>query len=103
MGLSFIAPLGSLSAAGETAGAPNPPTSPETRVLNQAVSAAVTRLNEASYLGEGREVQHSVAPGTHTPVIKVVDTQTKEVITQWPPEYLLQLAAELSARTRDSG
>jgi uncharacterized FlaG/YvyC family protein len=100
MGLSFISPVGSLTAAGDTTAGSNP-ASQETRVLNQAVTAAATKLNEASYLGEGREVQHSVAPGTHTPVIKVVDTQTKEVITQWPPEYLLQLAAEL--KTRDSG
>jgi uncharacterized FlaG/YvyC family protein len=79
------------------------PASQQERALNRSVTAAVGIVNQASFLGEGREVQRSIAPGTHTPIIKVVDTKTKEVITQWPPEYLLQLAAQLTDETRDSG
>jgi uncharacterized FlaG/YvyC family protein len=95
-------PVVSLSVAAETAIPPRQ-VSRQERTLNQSVAAATGKLNEASYLGEGREIQHSIAPGTHTPVIKVVDTRTQEVITQWPPEYLLQLAAEFKGKTRDSG
>ncbi len=62
--------------------------------LNRAISAAVGKLNEAGYAGEGREVTFSIDQSTRKTVIKVIDTSTKEVITQWPPEYLLQLAAE---------
>jgi uncharacterized FlaG/YvyC family protein len=102
MGLFSSAPITSSSASAETTFRANPASQAE-RTLNLAVSAAAGQLNEASYLGEGREVQHSIAPGTHTPVVQVVDTKTKEVITQWPPEYLLQLAAELKATTKDSG
>jgi uncharacterized FlaG/YvyC family protein len=100
MGLSFVTPLGSSPVSAESAPSA---LAPQIRALNQAVSAAVSRLNAGGYLGENREVQHSLAPGTHTPVIQVIDTQTREVITQWPPEYLLQLAAEINAKTRDSG
>lgn len=94
--------ISNLPASVEAAPRPNPGTQEE-RTLNQSITAAVGKLNEAGILGEGREVQRSIAPGTHTPVIKVVDTQTKEVITQWPPAYLLQLAADLTGKTRDSG
>jgi uncharacterized FlaG/YvyC family protein len=65
-----------------------------TRSLNQAVSNAVRQLNEAAYPGEGREVTFSLDRATKAPVIRVVDTATKEVISQWPSEYLLEIAAE---------
>lgn len=64
------------------------------RTLNRAISAAVGKLNDAGYAGEGREVTFSIDQSTKKTVIKVIDTDTNEVITQWPPEYLLQLAAE---------
>jgi uncharacterized FlaG/YvyC family protein len=75
----------------------------EERVFNQAVAAAAGQLNEAGYLGAGREVKYSIEQGTHTPVIQVVDSQTKEVITQWPAAYVLQLAAEMKTRAKDPG
>ncbi len=62
--------------------------------LNRAISAAVGKLNDAGYPGEGREVTFSIDQATKRPVIKVIETSTKEVITQWPPEYLLEMAAE---------
>ncbi len=68
------------------------------RSLNQAVSNAVRQLNEAAYPGEGREVTFSLDRATKAPVIKVIDTATKEVISQWPPEYLLEIAAENTTR-----
>jgi uncharacterized FlaG/YvyC family protein len=102
MSLYSTVPIASSSASSETTVRSNPASQQE-RALNQSVTAAVGIVNQSSFLGEGREVQRSVAPGTHTPVIKVVDTKTKEVITQWPPEYLLQLAADLTDKTRDSG
>ena len=60
-------------------------------------------VNDAGYPGDGREVTFSVDQATKRPVIKVVDTLTKEVIQQWPPEYLLQFAADVRRLTRDSG
>jgi FlaG protein len=40
---------------------------------------------------------------TKSLIIPVVDTSTKEVLQQWPPEYLLQIAAAAQKLTRDSG
>jgi flagellar protein FlaG len=76
---------------------------PADRTLNRAVSAAVGKLNESSYAGEGREVTFSVDPATKQPVVKVIDTATKEVIRQLPPEYLLQIAADDASGVESSG
>jgi uncharacterized FlaG/YvyC family protein len=75
----------------------------EERNLTRSVSAAAQTLNNAGYAGDGREVTFSLDQATKRPVIKVVDTSTGEVLHQWPPEYLLQLAAETKQLTRDSG
>ena len=77
-----------------TASLPAPGFSAPDRTLNRAVSAAVGKLNNAGYAGEGREVTFSIDQATRQPIIKVIDSSTKEVITQWPPEYLLALADE---------
>jgi uncharacterized FlaG/YvyC family protein len=76
---------------------------PADRTLNRAVSVAVGKLNEASYAGEGREVTFSVDPATRQPVVKVIDSATKEVISQLPPEYLLQIAGDETTGARNSG
>ena len=74
---------------------------PAQQQFTRTVASAVRQLNESDYVGEGREVQFSIDRTTRLPVVKVVDTATKEVINQWPPEYALQLAE--SNNTRDSG
>ena len=76
---------------------------PADRTLNRAVSVAVGKLNESSYAGEGREVTFSLDPATKQPVVKVIDTATKEVIRQLPPEYLLQIAGDDATDARASG
>jgi flagellar protein FlaG len=88
-----------------TASPITPPAIPttEARALNRSVSAAVQTLNDAGYAGDGREVTFAVDQTTKRPVIQVVDTSTKEVLQQWPPEYLLQVAADAEKLTRDSG
>jgi uncharacterized FlaG/YvyC family protein len=47
-------------------------------------------------------VTFSVDPVTRQAVIKVIESQTREVITQWPPEYALQLAEQDKTQTRAS-
>ena len=99
-----ISPVNEISVANNTAphSVPEPPTTEE-RALTRAVAAGVQTVNESGIAGEGREVTFSVDQATHRPVVKVVDTTTKQVLQQWPPEYLLQLAAESKKLTRDSG
>jgi uncharacterized FlaG/YvyC family protein len=73
------------------------------RTFNRTLSAAVQTVNESQYLGADRSVTFSVDQASRLPVVKVVDTSTNEVVEQWPPEYLLQLAADVQKLTRDSG
>jgi hypothetical protein len=82
---------------------PPAPVTPEERALTRSVSAAVQTVNDAKAAGEGREVTFSVDRATRQPVITNVDTTTKEIVQQWPPAYLLQLAADTNLLPRDSG
>jgi uncharacterized FlaG/YvyC family protein len=75
----------------------------EERALNRSVAAGVQTLNSAGYAGDGREVTYSVDQATRRLIVKVVDTATREVVQQWPAEYMLHLAAEVKRLTRDSG
>jgi flagellar protein FlaG len=102
MAQNSITPIQAIAGTVSTVTPLTVPTTAE-RALSRSVSAAVQRVNDAGYPGDGREVTFSVDQATKRPVIRVVDTSTKEVIQQWPPEYLLQIAAEVDKLTRDSG
>src|SRR5579863_6923663 len=74
-------------------------TTAEERAMNRSVATAAQTVNEANYLGRSRAVTFSVDHSTRLPVVTVVDTSTNEVVEQWPPAYLLQLAAEVKKTT----
>jgi uncharacterized FlaG/YvyC family protein len=63
----------------------------EERDATLLVSNAVRQLNAVSYAGEGREITFSLSPETRHPVIKVIDSDTRQVLQQWPSDYLMQL------------
>ena len=89
-------PITPISATTPAAPEPAPPPrlAPQDRTLNAALSGAVRSLNEAGYAGTGREISLSFDPGTRRPVIEVVDSETKKVLSQWPSAYVLELAQE---------
>jgi uncharacterized FlaG/YvyC family protein len=68
-------------------------TTSEERVFNLSVATAVRQLNEAGQAGAGREVTLSIDAASRQPVVKVIDSQTNEVIEQVPTKYALALAA----------
>src|SRR5580658_5712213 len=102
MALISVTPV-QVQASSELASTRPAPSTTQSRALNLSVSAAVQTVNEAGYAGEGREVTFSVDQATKQPVIKVIDTSTKEVLRQWPPEYLLQIAADAKKLADDAG
>jgi uncharacterized FlaG/YvyC family protein len=65
---------------------------------NRAIAQAVRDLNSSGYTGSGRQVNLSRDHATGEPVITVVDAETGQVITQWPTQYLLDVAAEINSR-----
>ena len=83
-----------------TAAAPaSVPTAPaEQQTQNREVIQAVKALNGAEMFGQNNELQFQKDPQTHRMVVKIVDRKTKEVISQIPPEYVLQLAADSRAQ-----
>jgi uncharacterized FlaG/YvyC family protein len=84
--------VASVTTGAISAAVPAAPVSPVVRARNSAVVDAVRTLNESGVAGEGREVTFSLDRSTHIPVVKVVDKDTQEVITQWPSDYALRLA-----------
>src|SRR5579863_3113759 len=102
MGLISVTPVQALT-SNEPVNTGLAPSTAQSRALNRSVSEAVHTMNEAGYAGDGREVTFSVDQATKQPVIKVIDTATNRVLLQWPPEYLLQIAADAKKLTGNSG
>lgn len=75
--------------------APVSPLTPELRQEQAQLIRAVEKLNEARVFGEKSELTFSVDRETRRPVMKIIDRETKELIQQIPPEYVLRLAEEI--------
>jgi flagellar protein FlaG len=62
---------------------------------NREVVQAVKALNSTQMFGQENDLVFQKDPQTKRMVIKVVNRNTKDVISQIPPEYVLELAANL--------
>ena len=67
----------------------------EASAQNRELIHAVKALNGAEMFGERNELQFQKDPQTQRIVIRMVDRQTKEVLSQIPPKYVLELAAQV--------
>jgi uncharacterized FlaG/YvyC family protein len=56
---------------------------------------AVKAVNVAELFGQNNELTFVMDRATHRPLVRLIDRQTREVILQIPPEYLLRMAEEL--------
>ena len=65
---------------------------------NRDIVQAVKALNAASSFGDNNELSFMLDRNTKLPVIRIVNSATKEVVEQIPAEYILQLAQELGQR-----
>jgi uncharacterized FlaG/YvyC family protein len=63
----------------------------EKREIVQAVKA----VNNAGILGEETELAFKQDLKTHRMLIQVINRKTREVISQYPPDYVLRLAEDL--------
>jgi|GEM_PF-1234439 len=61
----------------------------------EQVEKAVSDVNKYIQKLRNREVQFSMDEHSGRMVIKVMDTETKKVITQFPPEVILRIADSL--------
>ena len=62
---------------------------------NREVVQAVKALNGTEMFGQDNQLRFQKDPDTGRMVVKVVDRNTNEVISQIPAEYLLRLAKDL--------
>ena len=67
-------------------------TPPEIVAQNRDLIQAVKSINAAEHFGMDSELTFVRDRHTGRPVIRVVNSKTKEVIQQIPPEYVLELA-----------
>jgi flagellar protein FlaG len=68
-------------------------TAAENRELIQAVKA----VNATELFGTRSELTFSMDRQTQRLVVRLVDKETKDVIRQYPPEYVLRLAEDIAA------
>jgi flagellar protein FlaG len=71
-----------------TAGAAQVP--PEQKQMVQAVKA----VNKSGLFGQDNELTFQMDRQTRRPIIRLVNSRTKEVIRQIPPEYVLRMAED---------
>ena len=62
---------------------------------NREVVQAVKALNNTEMFGQENDLVFQRDPQTQRMIIKIVNRNTKEVVSQIPPEYVLRLAEDL--------
>ena len=77
-----------------SAAAPAPTTQVDKAAENREVIQAVKALNGSEMFGQDNELLFAKDQQTHRMVIRVVNKNTQEVISQIPPEYVLRLAED---------
>jgi flagellar protein FlaG len=67
---------------------------------NREVVRAVQALNGTEMFGQENELTFQRDAATQRMVVRIVDRNTKEVVSQIPPEYVLRLAEDLNLKPR---
>lgn len=73
------------------------PLSAQQRAEQQEIIHAVESVNKMHLLGENTELTFSFDRASRRPILRIIDTRTKEVVQQIPAEYVLRLAQVQSA------
>jgi uncharacterized FlaG/YvyC family protein len=66
---------------------------------NREVATAVQTLNQNGTAGPGREFSIAIDGKTKVPVVRIVDSNTNELIEQIPSQYILDLAQQINQET----
>ena len=83
--------------SGQTLPAPAPAVPVDRAAENREVVQAVKALNGTEMFGHDNELTFQRDLQTRRMVIRVINRQTKEVVSQVPPEYVLRLAEDLKS------
>lgn len=74
---------------------PAPDVTVDKTAEKREVIQAVKAVNGAEMFGPENELRFQRDPETHRFVVRVINRQTREVLSQVPEEYVLRLAAEM--------
>jgi flagellar protein FlaG len=66
---------------------------------NRDIVRAVKALNGTEMFGEENQLMFRRDPETQRMVVRVVNRETEEVVSQIPAEYVLRLAEDLKQKT----
>lgn len=66
---------------------------------NQELIRSVKSINASELFGDNTELTFALDRQTQKPVVRVVNSQTQEILWQEPPEYLLRLAQAFGQNT----
>ena len=80
---------------GPALAAPTAPVDAQRTAENREVVQAVKAINAVEMFGSNSELTFLMDRMTQRPVIRLVDKETKAVIRQIPPEYVLKMAQDL--------
>lgn len=72
-----------------------PSTPGERTVPQEDVVQAVKAVNQSALFGQQYELTFDMDRESHRALLRLVDRNTREVVRQIPPEYVLRLAREL--------
>jgi len=72
--------------------------SPEIATQNRELVQAVRAVNGSEMLGLDEELDYQLDAATKHLVVRILNRNTKEVLTQVPPEYVLRMAEDLKSR-----
>ena len=67
----------------------------DTTSQNREVVQAVKAINSTEMFGKDNQLTFQRDQATRRMVVKIVNRNTNEVVTQIPPEYVLRLAADM--------
>lgn len=63
---------------------------------NREVIQAVRAVNNAAWFGDQNELTFQMDLRTHRMLMRVINRNTREVVDQYPAEYILRIAADLT-------
>ena len=78
------------------------PVSRDQAAETREIITALKALNKTELFGDGQELTFLLDRDTQRPIIQLIDRESREVVRQIPPEYVLRAAEELRSNLRRS-
>ena len=78
---------------------PAPTVPVPSKTASREIATAVQTLNQNGLAGQDREFSIAIDAKTKVPVVRIVDSNTRELIEQIPSQAILDLAQQIAQET----